>query len=80
MTQGLILGAFFWGYLLSQVPGGRIAEIYGPRAVFGFSILVNAVLCLLLPTATRMHWGALLAIRALQGLAQVRAKNLKKQK
>ncbi|KAF4524139.1 hypothetical protein B566_EDAN012142 [Ephemera danica] len=40
--EGFILGAFFWGYLISQAPGGRIAELYGPRAVFGYSVLANA--------------------------------------
>ncbi|XP_059476660.1 sialin-like isoform X1 [Neocloeon triangulifer] len=70
LTQGLILGAFFWGYLISQVPGGRIAEVYGPKIVFGVSMITNVVLCIVLPLATRLHWSCLLVIRALQGLAQ----------
>jgi MFS transporter, ACS family, solute carrier family 17 (sodium-dependent inorganic phosphate cotransporter), member 5 len=73
VTQGLILGAFFWGYLISQVPGGRVAEVYGPKVVFGVSIMANVVLCLFLPLATRLHWTCLLVIRALQGLSQVRS-------
>ena len=25
--QGIILGMFFYGYVLTQVPGGRVAEV-----------------------------------------------------
>ena len=31
-TKGIILGAFFWGYALFQVPGGWLSERFGPRA------------------------------------------------
>ena len=27
--QGVILGMFFYGYVLTQLPGGRLAEIIG---------------------------------------------------
>ena len=27
--QGIILGMFFYGYVLTQVPGGRLAEVIG---------------------------------------------------
>ena len=35
-TQGIILGAFFWGYLLTQIPGGWLAERVGGKGVFGW--------------------------------------------
>ncbi|XP_066993507.2 sialin [Anabrus simplex] len=70
MQQSIILGSFFWGYLIFQIPGGRVAEVYGTKRVFGGAILLNGLLCLLLPMAARMHWYLLLIIRALQGLAQ----------
>ena len=27
--QGIVLGMFFYGYVLTQLPGGRLAEIIG---------------------------------------------------
>jgi len=68
--QSVILSSFFWGYLLFQVPGGRLAEVWGTKHVFGTSILMNGVLSLLVPWAASAHWTLLLCIRALQGLAQ----------
>src|SRR5262252_2001383 len=32
-TQGLLLSAFFWTYAFMQIPGGMLADRYGPRAV-----------------------------------------------
>lgn len=70
VQQSIILASFFWGYLIFQVPGGRVAEVWGTKTVFGSSILINGILSLALPLAARLHWSLLLAIRALQGLAQ----------
>ena len=30
--QGIVLGMFFYGYVLTQLPGGRLAEIIGEPA------------------------------------------------
>ncbi|GFX81589.1 hypothetical protein TNCV_4179291 [Trichonephila clavipes] len=68
--QGIILGAFYYGYCISQIPGGRLAEIFSGKWVFGISTLITAFLSLLTPLVT--HYGVeyLIAIRALEGLAQ----------
>ena len=31
---GLVQSSFFWGYALSQLPGGWLAKIFGGRLVF----------------------------------------------
>ena len=30
--QGIILGMFFYGYIVTQLPGGRLAELFGGKA------------------------------------------------
>lgn len=32
-TQGLLLSAFFWTYAFMQIPGGMLADRFGPRVV-----------------------------------------------
>jgi len=32
-TAGLVQSSFFWGYALSQLPGGWLAKIFGGRLV-----------------------------------------------
>ena len=71
VQQSIILSSFFWGYLVFQVPGGRIAEVVGAKRVFGGAVFVNGWLSLMLPFLARIHWVLLLFARTLQGLAQV---------
>ncbi|GIY71478.1 hypothetical protein CDAR_86761, partial [Caerostris darwini] len=68
--QGVVLGAFYYGYCFSQIPGGRLAEVYSGKWVFGISTLIVAILTLLTPLAARLGVEYLIAIRALEGLAQ----------
>ncbi|GIY54669.1 hypothetical protein CDAR_47061 [Caerostris darwini] len=67
----VVLGAFYYGYCFSQIPGGRLAEVYSGKWVFGISTLIVAILTLLTPLAARLGVEYLIAIRALEGLAQV---------
>ncbi|KAG8226335.1 hypothetical protein J437_LFUL009912 [Ladona fulva] len=70
VQQGIVFGSFFWGYLVSQAPGGRLAETMGIKKVFGAAILSNGILTLLLPLTAHLHWSIILIIRAIQGLGQ----------
>lgn len=38
-TQGLILGGFFYSYIIVQVPMGRFAEIFGAKSIIGVGLL-----------------------------------------
>ncbi|XP_066953297.1 sialin-like [Macrobrachium rosenbergii] len=69
-TQGLVLGAFFYGYALTQVAGGRMAELYGTKLVFGLCILAGGICAILSPVMARAHYGALIALRVVQGMLQ----------
>ena len=69
---GLILGSFFIGYITTQIPGGFLASKYGGKNLFGGGILVASVLTMLTPVATRRSVSWLIALRILEGIAQVR--------
>lgn len=30
-TQGVILGSFYWGYIITQIPGGLLAKRFGGK-------------------------------------------------
>lgn len=38
-SQGMILSSFFAGYALFQIPGGMLADKFGPRRVMAFAII-----------------------------------------
>lgn len=68
--QAIVLGAFFYGYVVTQIPFGIATEHFGTKWVFGSSILISSVLSLIGPIAA--HWGFVpfLLSRLGQGLAQ----------
>ncbi|XP_046531260.1 sialin isoform X3 [Equus quagga] len=69
-TQGWILGSFFYGYIVTQVPGGYIARKVGGKRLLGFGILGTAVFTLFTPIAADFGVGALVVLRALEGLGE----------
>ena len=70
-TQGLILGCFFWGYIVVQVPSGLIAERYSGKNVFGWSIFLTGIFNILTPIAARTNFTALIVVRVLTGAVEV---------
>lgn len=66
--QYLVLGAVLWGYLLTQVPAGFLADQYGGKHVFGIGVLFSSILCLFTPLAARFSVQALISVRFLTGL------------
>ncbi|XP_017757363.1 PREDICTED: putative inorganic phosphate cotransporter isoform X1 [Eufriesea mexicana] len=63
----LVLGSFFWGYICTELPGGRLAEIIGPKRVFGYSMLVSSIVTLLTPLAADYSYITVVALRAILG-------------
>ncbi|XP_021928322.1 sialin isoform X1 [Zootermopsis nevadensis] len=66
--QNMILGCFFWGYVMTELPGGRLAEVIGGHRVFGYSMLSASVLTLLTPLAAKLDYLAVVILRVLLGL------------
>ncbi|XP_037542953.1 sialin [Nematolebias whitei] len=69
-TQGWILGSFFYGYILTQIPGGYLAGRFGPKWLLGFGILGTIVFTLLTPVAADLGASYLIAVRVLEGIGE----------
>ena len=68
--QGIILGGFYWGYVITMVPGGMLSEKFGGKYLFGGGIFASSLLALLSPLAAETHWILFLVLRIFQGLAE----------
>jgi ACS family sodium-dependent inorganic phosphate cotransporter-like MFS transporter 5 len=68
--QGWLLGAFFFGYVVTQLPGGRAAERWGGKRLYGGGVLVTAVFTLLTPLAAHSSIYLLVLVRVLEGLGE----------
>ncbi|XP_063844658.1 sialin-like isoform X2 [Scylla paramamosain] len=53
--QGLVLGTFFWGYVITKAIGGRIAEILGPTFTVSLTLGLCSILSFLTPTIADVH-------------------------
>lgn len=65
--QNIVLGSFFWGYILTELPGGRLAELVGGRRVFGHSMLWASLLTFITPFAANFSYVALIVVRVVLG-------------
>jgi len=65
--QGAILSAYFLGYFVTQIPGGRMAELFSGKYVFLVAVLMNTVGTLLSPVLAFLDYRALMAIRVFEG-------------
>ena len=72
-TKGLVLAAFFVGYLLFQVPGGWLAGRVGGRRVLGGAVLLWSLFTLLTPLAASVSLGALIVARIALGIGEAAA-------
>ncbi|XP_055916913.1 putative inorganic phosphate cotransporter isoform X2 [Eupeodes corollae] len=69
--QGLILSSFYWGYIITHIPGGILAEKFGGKWTLCLGILSTSVFTLLTPLAIRLGGSyALIVVRVLMGLGE----------
>jgi len=66
-----VLSSFFWGYVVTQVPSGYIANVWSAQKLLGIGMLICGVLKVITPVVAD-HWGltAVLVCRVGMGLAQ----------
>ncbi|KAL1487892.1 hypothetical protein ABEB36_015277 [Hypothenemus hampei] len=67
-VQGLVLGAYFYGYLIGSLPGGIVAEWIGPFWTIEAMTIAAGILNSACAWVAPVHWGLLFAARFLIGL------------
>lgn len=71
--QGLILSSFYWGYVITHLPGGIIAEKFGGKYSLGLGILWTAIFTFITPFVVFWSdgsWVWLVVVRVLEGLGE----------
>ncbi|KAL7632826.1 UNVERIFIED_CONTAM: hypothetical protein RMT77_016823 [Armadillidium vulgare] len=67
-TKGHILGSYYYGYVLTNIIGGRAAEKWGGRLVAGSSMLATSFLTILSPFAAAISSTVLIVLLFMQGI------------
>ena len=69
--QTFLLSAFYYGYIVLQMPGGYLAERLSGKLMFGLGVIVPGFLNLLMPLMASYGVAAFGAMRILCGIAAV---------
>lgn len=69
--QGILLSSLNYGSFLAPLPTGYVAGVFGAKYVVGLGLLISSVLTLFIPLAADTGVALLIALRVIQGVAQV---------
>ncbi|KAH0997476.1 hypothetical protein GBA52_021340 [Prunus armeniaca] len=67
---GIVQSSFLWGYLISPIAGGTLVDYYGGKVVMAWGVALWSLATFLTPWAAETSLWALLAMRALLGIAE----------
>lgn len=70
-VESALDSSFFWGYLVTQVPGGFFASLYPANKIFGAAIAISSFLNLLVPGALKVDPIVDMGVQVLKGLVEV---------
>ena len=68
--MGLIQSSFFWGYVLTQVPGGYLADKFGGKNVLAFGVIWWSIATMITPSAADSSLPVLLFSRMAMGVGE----------
>ena len=68
--RGIVLSAFFWGYLIPQLPGGWLADRFGGKKVLGAGVALWSLATFFTPPAAAASFGLLLLMRVILGAGE----------
>ncbi|KAK8773221.1 hypothetical protein V5799_012246 [Amblyomma americanum] len=70
VMQGYVLNAFFYGYIITQIPAGWLAEVINPAWIFAAGIGVTSLLTLTTAVVARANFFAFLVLRVFEGISE----------
>ncbi|XP_070252049.1 sodium-dependent phosphate transport protein 3-like [Myotis yumanensis] len=69
-TQGILFSSISYGILLTLIPSGYLAGIFGAKHMLGAGLLASSLLSLCTPLAADLGVSLVMVIRIAQGMAQ----------
>nr|XP_002124275.3 sialin-like [Ciona intestinalis] len=68
--QGLLLGSYFYGYVLSNIPGAWLSKKFGFRLLVAIQIILGSIVTFLSPIAAKTSFELFFVPRVLLGMCQ----------
>lgn len=70
-VESSIDSSYFFGYLITQVPGGFLASMYPANRIFGAAIFASALFNVAIPGAMTVGPTAVVFLKVAQGFVEV---------
>ena len=70
LQVGIILGSFYFGYMITMIIGGYLADKYGGKRVLGYGLLIWSLFTIITPFFAYSGLWWLILIRVLMGLGE----------
>lgn len=70
VMQGYVLNAFFYGYIVTQIPAGWLSEVINPAWILAAGVGTTSLLTLATAVVARASFSAFLVLRVLEGIAE----------
>ena len=70
LQVGIILGSFYFGYMITMILGGYLADKYGGKKVLGYGLLIWPLFTIITPFFAYSGLWWLILIRVLMGLGE----------
>ncbi|KAI0988423.1 hypothetical protein GJ496_007139 [Pomphorhynchus laevis] len=67
-TISVLDSSYFWGYLITQLPGGYLSAKFEAHRIFGYAFMASSMLNCVIPIAVKINVLAAMFVRILQGL------------
>ena len=67
---GIILGSFYFGYMITMTVGGYLADKYGGKKVLGYALLIWSLFTIITPLFAYQGLWWLILVRILMGLGE----------
>lgn len=71
MQKSQVLSSLFWGYIALQIFIGNIIEKKGTKNILTAALAVTSLCTVITPFAAEYGYMVVIALRVLEGLAQV---------
>lgn len=73
-TQGIILSSYYWGYMLTNLPGGILSEKFGAKYVIDVAFFISIISMLITPSLLLYadgNWKLMVFLRIVCGCGEV---------
>ncbi|KAF5270540.1 hypothetical protein FQR65_LT05438 [Abscondita terminalis] len=69
-NQFYVLNSYYWTYTIANLFGGVLAQKFGTKKMFGWSLLISSICIVSIPFASNIHYIIVVVVQSIHGFVQ----------